>query len=75
LWSIHRLTLHSGGVDDSKAADSAREGEEHGSTEPPRIRTADRRQLCWRSEDLESVLAEDHRARGIWNFVGKLDLK
>jgi len=44
-------------------------------SEPPRIRTAERRQLFWQSRDLETLLTPDHRARAIWNFVGKLDLQ
>ena len=36
--------------------------------------TADRRQLAWRTCDLESLLPPDHRARLIWSAVEKLDL-
>jgi transposase len=42
--------------------------------EPPRIVAADRRQLAWTAQDLESLLAADHKARLIWAFVEKLDL-
>jgi transposase len=39
-----------------------------------RIIRADRRQLCWDMVDLDSQLAEDHRARLVWAFVEGLDL-
>lgn len=39
-----------------------------------RIREADRRQLGWEMVDLDSQLAEDHRARAVWDFVSTLDL-
>ena len=40
----------------------------------PRLREADRTQLCLRPVDLESLLPEDHRARSIWAYVEGLDL-
>jgi len=43
--------------------------------EPPRVLEADRRQLFWQPRDLEGLLAADHRARAMWNFVEKLDLR
>lgn len=39
-----------------------------------RLAYADRRQVQLRPSDLESLLAEDHRARVVWHFVSKLDL-
>ena len=39
-----------------------------------RLLYADRRQVLLRPSDLESLLAEDHRARVVWAFVAKLDL-
>lgn len=41
---------------------------------PARVLRADRRQVQLRPSDLESLLAEDHRARVIWGFVSGLDL-
>jgi transposase len=40
----------------------------------PRLLEAERRQLSLRSCDLESCLAEDHRARQVWAMVEGLDL-
>lgn len=42
--------------------------------EPPRILSAERRQLEFRTYDLESTLADDHRARMLWAMVERLDL-
>ena len=42
--------------------------------DPPRIQTADRRQIQLRPYDLESTLPEEHRARSIWDAVERLDL-
>src|SRR5882672_5729508 len=43
--------------------------------DPPRIQTADRKQIQLRPYDLDSTLAEDHRARAIWAAVEGLDLR
>lgn len=43
-------------------------------TGAPRVVTADRGQLAWRTCDLESLLPTEHRARLIWSAVEKLDL-
>jgi transposase len=43
-------------------------------TGAPRVVTADRGQLAWRTCDLESLLPAEHRARLIWSAVEKLDL-
>jgi transposase len=40
-----------------------------------RILRADRRQLQWDLVDLEGLLAVDHRARLVWAFVERLDLR
>ena len=40
----------------------------------PRYETIDREQLCWRVMDVERIIGEEHPARAIWEFVGKLDL-
>lgn len=40
----------------------------------PRVLKADRQQLRFVSEHLDSLLPLDHRARAIWMFVNRLDL-
>ena len=40
----------------------------------PRYEVIDRGQLCWRRVDVERLIGEEHPARAIWEFVGKLDL-
>jgi transposase len=40
----------------------------------PRFRQIDREQLFWRSMNVERLIGEDHPARALWDFVGKLDL-
>jgi len=39
-----------------------------------RIKPVDRNQLMMRPVDVERLIEEDHPARAIWDFVGKLDL-
>jgi transposase len=34
----------------------------------------DREQLCWRPIDIERLIAADHPARAVWEFIGRLDL-
>lgn len=41
---------------------------------PPRLREPNRAQVEWRASDLESLLAEDHRARLVWGYVVRQDL-
>jgi transposase len=41
----------------------------------PRYEAIDREQLCWRVVDMERLIGEEHPARAIWEFVGKLDLR
>ena len=45
-------------------------------TEPAKalVRKVNRAQMFWRSVDVEKLVAEDHAARAIWEFVGRLDL-
>lgn len=38
------------------------------------VRRVNRAQMCWRPVDVEQLVAEDHPARAIWEFVGRLDL-
>jgi transposase len=40
----------------------------------PRLREAERTQLELREYNLDSLLPEDHRARVLWEMVGRLDL-
>jgi transposase len=40
----------------------------------PRLREPERRQVAWRSVDLDSLLSADHAARVIWRYVEQLDL-
>jgi transposase len=40
----------------------------------PRLREAERTQLELREYSLDSLLSEDHRARVLWEMVGRLDL-
>ena len=40
----------------------------------PRYEAINREQLCWRVVDVERLIGEEHPARGIWEFVGQLDL-
>jgi len=44
------------------------------SSAAPRLREANRTQVCLRPVDLEGVLPEDHRARLVWAYVEGLDL-
>jgi transposase len=53
---------------------AASEKEEGGRVGKPRFEQIDREQLFWRMVNVERLIAEDHAARAIWEFVGKLDL-
>jgi hypothetical protein len=53
---------------------AASEKEEGERTGKPRFQQIDREQLFWRMVNVERLIAEDHGARAIWEFVGKLDL-
>lgn len=41
----------------------------------PRYEAINREQLCWRHVDVERLIGEEHPARAVWEFVGKLDLR
>lgn len=40
----------------------------------PRFRSIDRSQLLWKAVDVEELIPQDHAARALWEFTGKLDL-
>ena len=40
-----------------------------------RVKAVDRSQLLFKVVDVERLIEEDHPARAIWEFVGKLDLR
>ena len=59
----------------SPADESASSKEGKGERAPkPRFQEIDRKQLFWRTVDVERLIPDDHPARAIWEFVGKLDL-
>lgn len=39
----------------------------------PRLKSVDRRQLLLRAVDVEQLIEEDHPARAIWAFTGRMD--
>jgi len=59
---------------EAAASETSAEPETNRSSGAPRVLTANRRQLQWRTCDLESTLPADHRARAIWSAIEKLDL-
>jgi transposase len=42
---------------------------------PPKIRTVNRDQLVFRPANVDELIGEEHPARGIWEFVERLDLQ
>src|SRR5207249_12250769 len=40
----------------------------------PRFQPIDRTQILLRTTDVESLIAEDHPARAIWIFLGRVDV-
>jgi transposase len=59
------------GPTDGAASSEKEEGER---ARKPRFQQIDREQLFWRMVNVERLIADDHGARAIWEFVGKLDL-
>ena len=53
---------------------AASDRDEEESAAKPRYEAIDREQLFWRTINVERLIAPDHAARAIWEFVGKLDL-
>lgn len=45
-----------------------------GAAPVPRLRLVNRNQFVMRSLDIEQLIPEDHAARAIWDFLGRLDL-
>lgn len=41
----------------------------------PRVRPIDRSQLTWQMLDVECLIDEDHPARAVWTFAGRLNLE
>jgi transposase len=41
----------------------------------PRVKPIERSQLVWRSVAIEELIEQDHPARAIWDFVGRLALE
>jgi transposase len=58
---------------ESQTEDPARQ-ESETSVGKPRYEVIDRGQLCWRSIDIERLIGAEHPARGVWEFIGRLDL-
>jgi len=41
----------------------------------PRLKSVERRQVCWRVIDTEQLIGPDHPARAIWDLLGRLQLE
>lgn len=59
---------------DSPTDGAVSEREEGARAGKPRFEPIDREQLFWRTVNVEQLIGEEHAARAIWEFVGKLDL-
>jgi len=62
------------GCEAAASRDAVADTAEEARAAKPRYETIDREQLCWRMMDVERLIGQDHRARAIWEFVGRLDL-
>jgi transposase len=61
------------GPSDAAQETGAKQAEETRAAKP-RYEAINREQLCWREVDVERLIGEEHPARGIWEFVGQLDM-
>lgn len=60
---------------ETKQEEQAATDDRHAAEPPkPRFQTINREQLSWQMVNVDRLIAEDHPARAIWEFVGKLDL-
>lgn len=59
-------------VDGAPAAPAA--GESPRAASAPRLKPIDRRQMLFRTVDVEHLVDEDHPARAIWAFASRLNL-
>jgi transposase len=50
------------------------DGVESSISTKPRLRVVNRAQFVLRAMDIEEFIAEDHPARALWEFLGRLDL-
>lgn len=47
---------------------------ESSSSGAPRLRAIDRNQFVLRAMDIEQLIPDDHPARALWDFTGRLNL-